>query len=119
MEVFSANADKETKLVDALKQGGQRAFEDFYDHYAPAFYAEIKRSFYKEDISSQTLLQVFNNILSSIVIYDQSKECLFTWGIKIVRKEIRKQKTELVLKEIFNCRHSNPVTEANQDKIIS
>ena len=59
------------------------------------------------------------NIFSSIVTYDQSKERLFTWGIKIVRKEIRKQKTELVLKEIFNCRHSNPVTEANQDKIIS
>ena len=110
MEVFTANADKEAKLADALKQGEQRAFEDFYDHYAPAFYGEIKRTFFKEDISSQTLLQVFNNILSSIVTYDQSKERLFNWGINIVRKEIRKQKTELVLKEIFFCKQSNSVT---------
>lgn len=107
MEVFTNNSVNETKLVDALKQGGQRAIEDFYDQYAPAFYGEIKKIFFKEDISSHTLLKVFSTIFTSIATYDQSKERLFTWGFKIVHKEIRKQKTELVLKEIFFCRQSN------------
>lgn len=109
MEVFAANADREKQLVDALKQGKQSAFEDLYDHYAPSFYGEIKRNFYKEDVSAQTLQQVFQNIGVSISSYDPSRERLFTWGIRIVRKEIRKQKTELVLKELFYCRQSNPV----------
>ena len=107
MEVFTNNAVNETKLVDALKKGGQRAFEDFYDQYAPAFYGEIKKTFFKEDISSHTLVKVFSTIFTTIATYDQSKEHLFTWGFKIVHKEIRKQKTELVLKEIFFCRQSN------------
>ena len=45
----------------------------------------------------------FQNIGVSISNFDPSKERLFTWGIKIARKEIRKQKTELVLKELFYC----------------
>ncbi|MGZ8559834.1 MAG: hypothetical protein ACXWWC_15940 [Chitinophagaceae bacterium] len=117
MEVLTTNADRESKVVDALKQGSLSAFEDFYDLYAAAFYGEIKRTFFKEDISSQTLLLVFNNILSSIVTYDHTKERLFNWGIKIVRKEIHKQKTELMLKEIFYCRPRNHA-EANQAKIL-
>ena len=107
MEIFTNHAVKETKLVDAMKQGGQTAFEDFYDQYAPAFYGEIKKTFFKEDISSLTLVKVFSTIFTSIATYDQSKERLFTWGFNIVHKEIRQQKTELVLKEIFFCRQSN------------
>ena len=116
MKIFTQEPDMEQHLITALKEGGQIAFEDFYDQYAPSFFGEIKRTLYNEDVSEQTLKQAFKNIWISISTYDSSKERLFTWAIKIARKEIRKQKTGLVLKELFYCQQSNRVIEANQDK---
>jgi RNA polymerase sigma-70 factor (ECF subfamily) len=97
-------------LIEGLKNKKLISFEEFYDCVAPVLYGDIKRSLFREDVSVETLQKVFVQLYSSIDSFDASKERFFTWAIKIVRKEVRKQKTELVLKELFLCqRKSNLV----------
>jgi DNA-directed RNA polymerase specialized sigma24 family protein len=98
-----SNNNIEKQLIAALKKHQYKAFEDFYDLYAPAFFGTIKTTLYKEDISQETLKNVFNTIWTSIDSYDPSKERLFTWAMRISGKEISTKKIDIVLKELFYC----------------
>jgi hypothetical protein len=80
-------------------------FTDLYDRFAPAFYGEIKRNLYQQEICNQTLTDAYKHIWESITSYDKTMGGLFAWCFRIVRKEIHKKKVELALKEIFACQH--------------
>jgi DNA-directed RNA polymerase specialized sigma24 family protein len=86
-------------------------FNDLYDRYAPAFYGEIKRNLYQEDVCNQTLSDAYQTILTNFTAFDPAKERLFTWCFRIVRKEISRKKAHLLLKEIFACQH-HPSSQA-------
>src|SRR5687767_11003359 len=74
-------------------------FEAFYDAYAPAFFGEIKRRFYNEDISQKLLEEVFVKVYQSLNQFDPSKERAFVWALKITRKEISRRKIDMVLNQ--------------------
>jgi RNA polymerase sigma-70 factor (ECF subfamily) len=95
-------------FVDAIRLRKPSAFNDFYDHYAPAFYGDIKRTLYEPDACSQTLEVAFCAIWTSINEYDSSKERFFTWALKIVRKRASLKKIDLVLHDIFACQQVPP-----------
>lgn len=88
------------------------AFEQLYNQYAPLFYGEIKRTLLKDNIAGETLNQSFLSIWNQLDTYNASKERWFIWALKIVRKVIRKKKTDMVLDEIFSCQRSS-VMKAN------
>jgi hypothetical protein len=108
-------------IVNAIKSGDSKVFGKFYDQYASAFYGDIKRTLLKEDISEQTLRQVFIDICSNIDKYNPDNERFFTWSLKVARKEIRRRKTDMVICELFGCQRppdQNIVqtkTESNSD----
>jgi RNA polymerase sigma-70 factor (ECF subfamily) len=99
------------KLIEGLKTNKFSSFEEFYDLFAPAFYGDIKRALFKEDVSTETLNTVFITLFKSIDTFDPEKERFFTWASKIVRGEIRKQKTKIVLKELFLCQNRKAATQ--------
>lgn len=93
-------------IVEAIKRGNVKAFDSFYSQYASAFYGDIKKTLLQEDVSEQTLIQVFMNIWSNIDKYNPDNEKFFLWTLKIAKKEIRKRKTEIVIEELFSCQRS-------------
>jgi hypothetical protein len=76
-------------------------FNSFYDKYAPAFYGEIKRRLYKDDISQQVLVDVFKKIFLSGEFVNAQQDKIFITALRLVRKEISEQKVNLALKQIF------------------
>ena len=106
----------EQRVLLDLKENPATAFNDFYDCYAPALYGTIKKSLVNEDVANKTLIVTFQTLLSDLSNFDSSKESLFTWAAKIARKEINKQKIELILKQLFPCNDSDLVTEENFHK---
>ncbi len=90
-------------IVNAIKSGCSKAFGKFYDQYASAFYGDIKRTLLKEDVSEETLKQVFADIWNNIDKYNPDNERFFTWSLKVARKEIRRRKTDMVICELFGC----------------
>ncbi len=90
-------------FLQALKEKQASAVSQFYDHFAPAFYGYVKNSLYKTEISEELLEQIFKNILSSIDEFNPEKESLFGFANRIARKEVRLQKVELMVKELFVC----------------
>jgi len=99
------------KFVDALKQRKIGAFEKFYDQYSGALYGDIQRTLLRKETSEETLKVGFINIWNSIDEYDPSRERLFTWAIRKIRKESRRKKIDLVLREIFICQDAEYLTQ--------
>ncbi len=102
---------KYINLNDYLKKRKLERFNALYDAYAPLFYGEIKRSLCVSAECDQILGSAFCLIWKSMEEFDPTKERLFTWCLKIVRKEIRKKKVDLLLKEIFTCQRT-PILKA-------
>lgn len=98
-------------LINSVKKRNLEAFSTLYDAYAPSFYGEVKRSLCVSAECDKILETAFVVIWDSIDEFDSTKERLFTWCFKIVRKEIRKKKVELLLKELFTC-HRTPILKA-------
>ena len=98
-------------LIHSLKERNPKGFSTLYDAYAPAFYGEIKRSLCVSGECDKILENAFLVIWNSMDEFDSNKERLFTWCLKIVRKEIRKKKVDLLLKEIFTCQRT-PILKA-------
>ena len=95
--------DNQYRLLP-IRQCPQLAiFHDLYERYAPSFYGEIKRSLYEENICNQTLTDAYTQIWKRFPDYDSEKGSIFIFCFGIVRKEIQKQKINLVLKELFAC----------------
>jgi hypothetical protein len=90
-----------TEVAYSALSKNPAAFECIYDKYAGAFYGEIKRSLYNEEVSQKVLAEVFISLYNSLEYFDPSKERLFIWALKIARKKIRQTKVDLVLKQIF------------------
>jgi hypothetical protein len=90
-------------LIEALHRKEISALSVVYDRYAGAFYGEIKRTLHKQAESEQALLDSFHAIWKAIPQLDPSKEQLFTWCLKRVRKEISKRKVNMMLHEVFAC----------------
>jgi hypothetical protein len=99
----SLNNNQKILPSNLAKKLQHNTLDKFYNDYAAAYYGEIKRSLHRKDICDQTLIDAFKKFSSSIGEYDSTKERVFTWCLKIVRKEIRKKKIDLLLKEIFAC----------------
>lgn len=78
-------------------------FHELYDRYAPAFYGEIRRNLFEQNICNQTLIDSFKKICEHMAEFDEARESGFLWCFRIVRKEIHKKKVNLLLKEIFAC----------------
>jgi DNA-directed RNA polymerase specialized sigma24 family protein len=76
---------------------------ELYERYAPAFYGEIKRNLYQQEICNLAFTDAYQQIWENIDRYDKTKGSLFAWCFRIVRREIQKRKVELMLKEIFAC----------------
>jgi DNA-directed RNA polymerase specialized sigma24 family protein len=98
----------DTAFLYALQKRNQTAFEKFYNEYAPAFYGDIKKTLPAQQLADETLAGAFVKIWHVIDQYDPSKERLFTWSLKVVRKETSQRKMDLVLNELFSCRYTPP-----------
>jgi RNA polymerase sigma-70 factor (ECF subfamily) len=92
----------EQELVKSLKSKKLSAFDTFYNQYAPAFYGDVRRMLYRQKDSDEALAQAFVSMWNAIHEYDSSKERLFTWSLKVVRKETSKKKVEMALEELFS-----------------
>jgi DNA-directed RNA polymerase specialized sigma24 family protein len=78
------------------------AFNEFYDKYAPAYYGEIKRRLYKDEVSQEVLEKVLKDVYHSFHQLNPSKEKVFIAVLKLVKKEISRQKVRLVLTQILH-----------------
>lgn len=77
--------------------------QDLYDRYACAFYGEIRRHLFNEELANQTLADAYMQIWNGISNFDSSKGSLFAFCFRVVRKEIQRRKVDLLLKEVFAC----------------
>lgn len=92
-----------SSLIEALQRKEISALFVLYDRYAEAFYGEIKRILHKQTESERALLDSFHAIWKEIPQLDPSVDQLFTWCLKIVRREISKRKVNIMLHEVFAC----------------
>ncbi len=100
---MAATSTQNVSFITSLQKHELKSFNKLYDDYAPAYYGEIKRSLYQKELCDQTLHETFVQIWNTLNGFDPAKERLSTWCLKIVQKEIRKKKIDLMLKEIFTC----------------
>lgn len=92
-------------IVDKIRTGDQRAFEQLYDDYSAALYglvfSIVKSEGAAEDITQDVFVKIWKNIGS----YDKKKGSLFTWMLNIARNAsidaLRKNK-KIVLVENQN-----------------
>lgn len=77
------------------------SFEAFYDKYAPAFYAEIKRWLYGEEPSAKVLEAAFLKMYNASREHSFVNESLFVWAYKIVQEEISRKKVDVALNSIL------------------
>lgn len=75
-------------------------FEAFYDKYAPAFYGEIKRKLYKDDVSQKVMVDSFTRI-RQLIAHPHNKNT-FVAALQVVNKEISRTKVDLVLNQILS-----------------
>ena len=104
---FISQFMNEQSVIEAFQQQKPVAFQDMYDHYAPAYYGYIKKTLYQPQACAETLKSAFVDIWNSAKDYDSTKERLFTWSFKIVRKSVSMKKIDLVLCELFSCHKTN------------
>ncbi|HUR10809.1 MAG TPA: sigma factor [Flavitalea sp.] len=79
-----------------------------YDSYSSLLYGEILQVFPKREIANEILVSSFLKIWNKLEQYDSS-ENLYTWALKITRKEIRMRKINAVLNELFACQQKEGI----------
>ena len=95
------------ELVYLLKQKDSTAFGYLYDKYAAAFYGIIFKNLNKDEVSAQDILQdVFLKIWKNVDGYDNTREGLFVWMIRILSATI-KDKTGVIKHYTSQMRHKN------------
>lgn len=104
----TSNAPRITNSSDILFAKGIRSrnkevTELFYEKYAAALYGMIKKELLSDDVCAMVLEDTFKKIISSIYSYNAERETLFVWSYKIARKEVSRQKVNLVLRQLFSC----------------
>lgn len=75
----------ETELVSLLKQRQRTAFDYLYDNYSAALYSVVLSILANNELSQDTLQEVFIKIWRQIEQYDAAKARLFTWMVNIAR----------------------------------
>ena len=76
-------------------------FEAFYDKYAGAFYGEIKRGLFEEKVSQKVMEAACRKIYQSLHTFDSSNERIFISALKLVKKEISREKVNITLNQIL------------------
>ncbi len=79
------NPYEEGELINLLKRKDMRAYDYFYDKYAPALFGFILRVVKNEEAANEVLHEIFTTIWFKINSYDPGKERLFSWLLKITR----------------------------------
>ena len=74
-------------LIARLKGGDHSLFSKLYDDYASALYTAVVQILEDEQTVSEVLENVFSTIKQDIVLYDESKQRLFTWLFSIAREQ--------------------------------
>ena len=84
---MSDNKDNpaEAALIDGIIQRDSKAIAKLYDMYSPALYGVILRILKDENLSQDTLQEVFLKVWKKIDQYDRSRGRLFTWLLNIAR----------------------------------
>ena len=100
-----------SKMIDSKAINSDRVlFNTLYDKYAPSFYGELKKNFFKQEICDGLLINAYHQIWKNLADLHTEKNH-FIYCYRIVRKEISKKKVDLLLKELFACQrfssHSN------------
>lgn len=75
----------EARLLNALRAGHRKAFEELYDRFAPCFLGVLTRIVQHPDQAQDLLQDSFVKIWQNIHRYDPAKGRLFTWMLRIVR----------------------------------
>lgn len=79
------NDDAYEKMILSFRQGDQASLGQLYDKYAPALLGVITRILESPDLSCDCLQHCFNEFWNKKSSYDNKKERIFTWMIKIAR----------------------------------
>ena len=90
-------------FIIALKANNAVARTRFYETYSSLLYGEIKSVFPQVEIANDILISSFTQIWKNLNDYDSKKEKLFTWALKITRKQIRFRKINAVINQLFSC----------------
>lgn len=91
------------ELKASIMQRDKQAIEKFYEKYGGAFYGLISKTLMSDQVSHSIMEAAFTRIVTSIDQYDPTRERLFVWAYRIVRKEASKEKVNIVLRQIFCC----------------
>lgn len=76
----------ESSLLNFLKSGSHKAFEELYDRFAPSLLGVITRIVHDERQAEDLLQDSFIKIWRNFDQYDPAKGRLFSWMYRIVRR---------------------------------
>jgi len=79
----SREADAE--LAQQIQAGNQRAFETFYDRFAPGLFSMIYAILHDQKESEDVLQEAFVRMWKRAAAYDPDRSSLFTWAVMISR----------------------------------
>lgn len=85
-EPVSKDVDTAT-LVRMLQSKNEEAFQILYDKYGRALYGILMKFVHRTDVADALLREVFVKIWRDIDSFDPSYGTLFTWMLKITRKQ--------------------------------
>jgi RNA polymerase sigma factor (sigma-70 family) len=77
--------DSENYLYSELRSKSRKAFEYLYDNYSAALYGVILNVLREEELSNDSLQEVFVKIWNNFDSYDPQKSRLYTWMLNIAR----------------------------------
>jgi RNA polymerase sigma-70 factor (ECF subfamily) len=77
--------DNESYLYSELKSRSRQAFEYLYDNYSAALYGVIVNVLHDEELSNDSLQEVFVKIWNNFDSYNPQKSRLYTWMLNIAR----------------------------------
>lgn len=102
MQTLQASEELNTNTTATVPAGqASLNIEAIYDKYAPAFYGEIKRTLYNEDISQKVMQEAFVKIYQALQKSEPANERVFITALKVVRNEISREKLDITLNQIL------------------
>jgi hypothetical protein len=96
------SADTDALIAGLLKKD-KMAVENFYNLFAPSVYGVIKKTLMNEELAISIFEKTFQELLVRISEYNPLHESLLLWTYKLARKQAKTEKTNIVLRQIFNC----------------
>jgi RNA polymerase sigma-70 factor (ECF subfamily) len=87
MNLLSTQFYNEADLLDSLRAGNQKAFEELYDRFAPNLLSGLIRIVHDQKQAEDLLQDSFVNIWLNLCQYDPAKGRLFTWMVRITHNK--------------------------------